>query len=57
MLICHDMQAAKEAIDQNFKHDMLQQCKHENGSKTACRTMAKVYYKAAKHFGKRSEEE
>jgi hypothetical protein len=48
------MQANKKAIDHQFKRDMIAQCAHENGSKSTCRTMAKVYAKAAKHWGKRS---
>jgi hypothetical protein len=43
----------KHQIDINFKRDMLNQCAHENGSKSACRTMAKLYYKGAKHFGRK----
>ncbi|KAF2853484.1 hypothetical protein T440DRAFT_418611 [Plenodomus tracheiphilus IPT5] len=42
----------KKKIDQNFKKDMIEQCKHENGDKGACRTMARTYYHAVRVFAR-----
>ncbi|KAF1830313.1 hypothetical protein BDW02DRAFT_483952, partial [Decorospora gaudefroyi] len=36
----------KKRVDHKFKHDMLDQCHHG-----PCRSMAKLYYWGAKHFG------
>ncbi|KAH7371684.1 secretory phospholipase-like protein A2 [Pyrenochaeta sp. MPI-SDFR-AT-0127] len=41
----------RKKIDKNFKNDMFNQCAHENGSKDACRTMAKMYYRSVRMFG------
>ncbi|KAH7082418.1 prokaryotic phospholipase A2-domain-containing protein [Paraphoma chrysanthemicola] len=44
--------AAKARIDNNFKQDMLNQCKNEN-FEDACEATATVYYEAVKAFGKK----
>ena len=32
---------------------MFRQCENENGSHSACRDMARIYYRAARSFGKK----
>ncbi|KAF2865266.1 prokaryotic phospholipase A2-domain-containing protein [Massariosphaeria phaeospora] len=49
----------KTSIDDNFKKDMYAQCKNEGGLfeeaglTTACKGVAKVYYKGVQEFGKK----
>jgi hypothetical protein len=48
----HCTGAYKKAIDKNFKKDMYNQCGHETSAvKSACESMADIYYVGVKFFG------
>lgn len=48
------VQDSKRRIDENFRNDMIAQCRVENGSKDLCLLTAELYYDGVRIFGRRS---
>lgn len=54
---CRFTKLGKERIDKNFKKDMYFQCGKHKATKGLCKLIARLYYKAVKHWGKRNASE